>query len=66
MRLIKVSFRVNKGKKLGDLGYCPVNRERPLSTGFTVSPYPNSFTGNQNDSLKETKFPKIVSKEILV
>ena len=30
VRLIKVSFKVNKGNKFGDFGYCPLN------TGFTV------------------------------
>ena len=30
VRLIQVSFKVNKGNKLGCFGYCP------LDTGFTV------------------------------
>ena len=30
--LIKVSFKVNKGNKFGDFGYCPLNRGRPLNT----------------------------------
>ena len=30
VRLIKVSFKVNKGNKFWDFGYCPLN------TGFTV------------------------------
>ena len=34
--LIKVSFKVNKGNKFGDFGYCPLNRGCPLNTGFTV------------------------------
>ena len=37
VRLIKVSFKVNKGNKFGDFGYCPLNRGCPLNTGFTVS-----------------------------
>ena len=36
VRLIKVSFQVNKGNKFGDFGYCPVNRGCPLNTDFTV------------------------------
>ena len=36
VRLIKVSFKVNKGNKFGDFGYCPLNRRCPLNTGFTV------------------------------
>ena len=36
VRLIKVSFKVNKGNKFGDFGYCPLNRGCPLNTGFTV------------------------------
>ena len=32
VRLIKVSFKVNKGNKFGDLGYCPRNRGCPLNT----------------------------------
>ena len=32
VRLIKVSFKVNKGNKLGDFGYCPLNRGCPLKT----------------------------------
>ena len=31
VRLIKLSFKENKGNKFGDFGYCPLN------TGFTVS-----------------------------
>ena len=34
--LIKVSFKVNKGNKFGDFGYCPLNRRCPLNTGFAV------------------------------
>ena len=33
VRLITVSFKVNKGNKFGDFGYCPLN------TGFTVVAY---------------------------
>ena len=33
---MKVSFKVNKGNKFGDLGYSPLNRGCPLNTGFTV------------------------------
>ena len=36
VRLIKVSFKVNKGNTFGDFGYCPLNRGCPLNTGFTV------------------------------
>ena len=36
VRLIKVSFKVNKGNKFGDFGDCPLNRGCPLNTGFTV------------------------------
>ena len=36
VRLIKVSFRVNKGNKFGDFGFCPLDRGCPLNTGFTV------------------------------
>ena len=45
VRLIKVSFKVNKGNKFWDFGYCPLNRyviegvrliRCPLNTGFTV------------------------------
>ena len=36
VRLTKVSFKVNKGNKFGDFGYCPLNRGCPLNTGFTV------------------------------
>ena len=36
VRLIKVSFKVNKRNKFGDFGYCPLNRGCPLNTGFTV------------------------------
>jgi len=36
VRLIKVSFKVNKGNKFGDFGYCPLNRGCPLNTSFTV------------------------------
>ena len=34
VRLIKVSCKVNKGNKFGDLCYCPFNRGSPLNTGF--------------------------------
>ena len=40
VHLIKVSFKVNKGDKFGDLGYCPLNRGCPLNTGFTVIKLP--------------------------
>ena len=30
VRLIKVSFNVNKGNKFWDFGYCPLNRGRPV------------------------------------
>ena len=33
---MKVSFKVNKGNKFGDFGYCPLNIGCPLNTGFTV------------------------------
>ena len=36
VRLIKVSFKVNKKNKFRDFGYCPLNRGCPLDTGFTV------------------------------
>ena len=36
VRLIKFSFKVSKGNKFGDLGYCPLNRGCVLNTGFTV------------------------------
>ena len=36
VRLIKVSFNVNKRNRFGDVGYCPLNRGCPLNTGFTV------------------------------
>ena len=36
VRLIKVSFKANKGNKFWDFGYCPLNRGCPLNTGFTV------------------------------
>ena len=36
VRLIKVSFKVNKGNKFWDFGYCPLNRGCPLNTGLTV------------------------------
>ena len=36
VRLIKVSFKVNKGNKFWDFGYCPLNGGCPLNTGFTV------------------------------
>ena len=36
VRLIKVSFKVNKGNKFWDFGYCLLNRGCPLNTGFTV------------------------------
>ena len=39
VRLIKVSFKVNKGNKFGDFGYCPLNRGCSLNTGFTVEHY---------------------------
>ena len=39
VRLIKVSFKVNKGNTFGDFGYCPLNRGCPLNTGFTVVKY---------------------------
>ena len=29
-------FKVNKGNKFGDFGYCPLDRGCPLHTGFTV------------------------------
>ena len=29
-------FKVNKGNKFGDFGYCPLDRGCPLNTGFTV------------------------------
>ena len=32
VRLIKVSFKENKGNKFGDFGYCPLNRGCPLNT----------------------------------
>ena len=32
VRLIRVSFKVNKGNKFGDFGYCPLNRGCPLNT----------------------------------
>ena len=32
VRLIKVSFKVNKGNKFGDFGYCPLNIGCSLST----------------------------------
>ena len=32
VRLTKVSFKVNKGNKFGDFGYCPLNRGCPLNT----------------------------------
>ena len=31
VRLTKVSFKVNKGNKFGDFGYCPLNRGCPLN-----------------------------------
>ena len=34
--LIKVSFKVNKGNKFWDFGYCPLNKGCLLNTGFTV------------------------------
>ena len=40
VRLIKVSFKVNKGNKFGDFGYCPLNRGCPLNT---VSPSYNFY-----------------------
>ena len=36
VRLIKVSFKVNKGNKFGDFSDCPLNRGCPLNTGFTI------------------------------
>ena len=40
VRLIKVSFKVNKGNNFWVFGYCPLNRgcltRCPLKTGFTV------------------------------
>ena len=36
VRLIKVSFKANKGNKFWDFGYCPLNKGCPLNTGFTV------------------------------
>ena len=44
VRLIKVSFKVNKGNKFWDYGYCPLN------TGFTVykcqnAPNSSIYTG---------------------
>ena len=36
VRLIKVSFKVKKGIKFRDFGYCPLNGGYPLNTGFTV------------------------------
>ena len=36
VRFIQVSFKVNKGNKFVDFGYCPLNRGCPLNTGFTV------------------------------
>ena len=36
VRLITVSFKVNKGNKFWAFGYCPLNRGCPLNTGFTV------------------------------
>ena len=35
VRLIKVSFKVNKGSKFGDFRYCRLNRGCPLNTGFS-------------------------------
>ena len=32
VRLIKVLFKVNKGNRFGDFGYCPINRGCPLNT----------------------------------
>ena len=32
VRLIKVSFKANKGNKFWDFGYCPLNRGCPLNT----------------------------------
>ena len=43
VRLLKVSFKVNKGNKFG---YCPLNRGCPLNTGFTVSKYPIGILGH--------------------
>ena len=36
VRLIQVSFKVNKWNKFGEFGYCPPNTGYPLNTGFTV------------------------------
>ena len=39
VRLIKVSFKVNKANKFWDFGYCPLDVRLilcPLNTGFTV------------------------------
>ena len=36
VRLIKVSFKVNKGNKFGHFGYCPCLLW-PLNAGFTVN-----------------------------
>ena len=39
VRLIRVSFKVNKGNKFWAFGYCPLNRGCPLNTAFTVNAY---------------------------
>ena len=36
VRLIKVSFKVNKGNKFGDFSYFSLNRGCARNTGFTV------------------------------
>ena len=46
VRLIKISFKVNKGKNFGDFGYCPLNIGCPLNTGFTVI---NSFISQNTE-----------------
>ena len=44
VRLIKVSFKINKGNKFGDFGYCPLNRGCPLNTvSAQVSLYISRF-----------------------
>ena len=42
VRLIKVSFKVNKGNKFWDFGYCPLNIEDVRL--LTVSAYNTGFT----------------------
>ena len=51
VRLIKVSCKGNKGNKLGDFSYCPLNRGCPLNTGSTVS----TFDTPQYSTLLEKK-----------